>query len=246
MFSIGKYKAILITSLIAGIVIFSLFSFHIKKNEVLLSETFYEVETEVEPEIEELFKDVNENNALSTNKAFNEDEAFKEMMRNFKTISADDFDKTTKALEKEKSEDKTPDNANPSVSTKSASKSKNYTLKETESENYKELQDLLNKKQNGIAEHAKGNSSLTYSLKGRKLLSYDTPRYLCEQTGKIIVNINVNAEGQVVEAYINNASNNSNQCLHDHAIEYAESVRFNTGTNTNQIGTITFYFKGKR
>lgn len=71
-----------------------MFSFHITQNEILLSETFYEVQTEVEPEIEELFKDLNDNNAPNTNKAFNEDEAFKEMMRNFKTISADDFDKT--------------------------------------------------------------------------------------------------------------------------------------------------------
>lgn len=246
MLSIGKYKAIIITSLITGIVTFSMFSFHITQNEILISETFYEVETEVESEFEDIFKDINNNNAPNTNKAFNEDEAFKEMMRNFKTISADDFDKTTKALEKEKSEDETEDNSNPNVSLKSASTSKDYALKENESKNYKELQDLLNKKQNGIAEHAKGNSSLTYSLKGRKLLSYDTPRYLCEQSGKIIVNINVNAAGQVIEAYINTASNSSNQCLHDHAIEYAESVRFNSGTSTNQIGTITFYFKGKR
>ncbi|NRA91591.1 MAG: hypothetical protein HRU26_02735 [Psychroserpens sp.] len=246
MLSIGKYKAILITSLITGIVTFSLFSFHITQNEILLLETFYEVETEAEPEIEELFKDINENNAPSTNKAFNEDEAFREMMRNFKTISPDDFDKTTKALEKEKSENETEDNSNPSVSLKRASKSKKFALKEIESENYRELQDLINKKQNGIAEHAKGNSSLTYSLKGRKLISYDTPRYLCEQSGKIIVNINVNEAGQVMEAYINTVSNSSNQCLHDHAIEYAESIRFNSGTSTNQIGTITFYFKGKR
>lgn len=60
------------------------------------------------------------------------------------------------------------------------------------------------------------------------------------------MNINVNVEGQVIEAYINTASNSNNQCLHDHAIEYAESVRFNDGTSSNQIDTITFYFKGKR
>jgi len=244
MQSIGKYKAILITSLITGVVVFSMFRLHMKKNRYLISETFYEVETEIEPQIQEQLEDTENQNTPSTNKAYNEDEEFKAMMRNFKAISADDFDKTTKALEKEKSEGNYKTESSDAY-LKTSTNSKNYALNDNETKNYKDVQDLLNKKQDGIAEHAKNKSSLTYSLKDRRLISYNTPRYLCEQSGKIIVNISVNSEGQVVEANINNSSNSTNECLHDHALEYAKSVRFNSVSKPNQIGTITFYFKGK-
>ena len=76
-------------------------------------------------------------------------------------------------------------------------------------------------------------------------MSYDTPRYLCETSGKIIVNIKVDNTGNVFEAYINGSSNSNNECLIEHAIAYAKSVRFNTSNRTDQIGSITFYFKGK-
>ena len=246
MHLIGKYKAIIITSLITGIVTFSLFSFHISKNELLITETFYDVETEIEPEILEQLEEINDNNAPSTNRAFNEDESFKAMMRNFKTVSVDDFEKTTKALEKAKAESTTETTITSDNSPKHSPTTEDFALKDSETKSYKDLQALLDKKQNGIADHAEGKSTLTYSLKNRRLLSYDTPRYLCENSGKIVVNINVNNLGQVTEAYINGASNSTNQCLHDHAIEYAKSVHFNNSETLDQIGTITFYFKGKR
>jgi hypothetical protein len=103
----------------------------------------------------------------------------------------------------------------------------------------------LDKKQIGIVEHAKGGSTLTYSLKDRRLLSYNTPRYLCERSGKIVVNIKVDSDGIAYEAYINGSSNSDNDCLIEHAIEYARSVRFNASNRTDQLGSITFYFKGK-
>ncbi|MGB1232349.1 MAG: hypothetical protein ACPG5M_08925, partial [Winogradskyella sp.] len=59
-------------------------------------------------------------------------------------------------------------------------------------------------------------------------------------------NINVNASGSVLEAYINNASSSSNnQCLIDNALDYAKSARFNASNRASQLGTITFLFKGK-
>ena len=71
----------------------------------------------------------------------------------------------------------------------------------------------MDKKQTGIAEHAKGGSTLTYSLENRRLLSYNTPRYLCEHSGKIVVNIKVDSDGIVYETYINDSSNSNNDCV---------------------------------
>ncbi|GGI55918.1 hypothetical protein [Winogradskyella haliclonae] len=240
MHFIEKYKAVLITSLITGIVAFGVFSIQLSNTKALIAETIYEIESKTEEEIQKALEDIQDLKSPTTNKAYNEDEEFKKLMKNFKTISADDFEKTTQRLEDSRAEKETETATNSSYK-----KSKAYALKENETESYKKLQDLLDKKQHGIAEHAKGGSTLSYSLKNRRLLSYDTPRYLCETSGKIVVNIRVDNGGNVFEAYINGSSNSNNECLIEHAIAYAKSVRFNTSNRTDQLGSITFYFKGK-
>lgn len=246
MQNIDKYKAALITFLLTGIVVFAMFSFQLSKQADKIAETFYEIEPKTEEEILQELEEQKQFEDLKspiTNKAFNEDEDFKKMMKNFKTVSADDFEKTQKKLQ-EKAE---AENESEIETAKKSSINSNagYALKQTETKAYDKLKDLLDKKKNGIAEHASGGSTLTYSLKGRQLLDYDTPRYLCETSGKIIVNIKVNRQGTVTEAYINGASNSKNECLKDHAIDYAKSVSFNAMNRTDQLGSITFYFKGK-
>ena len=195
--------------------------------------------TKEEPQIKE------DLNSESTNKAFNEDQEYKEMMRNFKTVSANDFERTTKAMEAAKASREAQVETSYS---KSYDNGEDYALNSEETESYKKLQKELkqrldNKKQ--ADEHAKTKGTLTYSLKGRTLAYYKIPRYLCEVAGKIVVNIKVNAEGSVYNAYVNGASNSNNKCLIDHAIAYAESVKFNTSDVQDQLGTITFLFKGK-
>jgi len=240
MHFIEKYKALLITSLITGIVAFGMFSIQLSNTKELIAETIYEIEQKTEEEIQKELEEIQDLKSPTTNKAYNEDEEYKKLMKNFKTISADDFEKTTKRLEDNKAEREAEINNNSNIGTHKA-----YALKQNETESYKKLQDLLDKKQNGIAEHAFGGSTLSYSLKDRRLLSYDTPRYLCERSGKIVVNIKVDNTGNVYEAYINGSSNSNNECLIEHAIEYAKSVRFNSSNRTDQLGSITFYFKGK-
>ena len=237
---LGKHKAIIITSLITGIVAFGILSIQLKKATDLIAETVYEIEPKTEEEIQKELEELETLKSPTTNKAFNEDEEFKELMKNFKTVSADDFEKTIEQIEKNKSEDNTESESASNISTNKA-----YALTKKDNASYKKLQDLLSKKQDGVAEHASGGSTLTYSLKDRRLLSYDTPRYLCEQSGKIVVNIRVNQNGNVFDAYINGASNTSNECLTNHAITYAKSVRFNNASRADQLGSITFYFKGK-
>lgn len=224
--------------------VFGMFSIQLKQQNKFITESYYELEPEIE-NTEYKLKEMEDFKNVSTNKAFNEDKEFKEIMRNFKTVSANDFERTTKTLEVAKtSKVKEETSLN-----KSYTNSNVYALNSEETRFYKKLQNELNKrlKNKKIAdEHANLKSTLTYSLKGRTLTYYKTPRYLCEIGGKIVVSIKVDNAGNVYKAFINGASNSSNQCLIDHAIEYAKSVQFNNSGRKNQLGTITFLFSGKR
>jgi hypothetical protein len=231
---IEEYKAGIVTFLITGTVVLAMFSIQLKQQGKLITESYYELlpEPETPEEKEELLDALD---GKSTNKAFNEDEEYKEMMRNFKTISANDFERTTKVSE-EMSTNQTYANGNA------------YALNTKETESYKKLQEELNKRLENkkIAdEHAKTKSTLTYSLVGRTMQYYDIPRYLCEKGGKIIVNIVVNGNGKVTTAEINGSSNSNNECLINRALEYAQEVQFDTSNKSKQIGTITFLFRGK-
>ena len=244
---IEKHKALILTILITGIVVFGLFSIHLTKKSAFIAESVYEIEPKTEEELLEELKELEalaNANSPTTNKAFNEDQEFKEMMKNFRTVSEDAGERQKDAEEAANESD-----IEEELSTNSSYTNGNaYALKESETESFNKLKDILNKKSDNInkaAEHANSRSTLTYSLKDRALVSYKTPRYLCENGGKVVVSITVNNKGRVTDASINGATTTSNQCLTDHAIEYAKSVLFNQGARNNQIGTITFIFKGK-
>jgi len=221
-----------------------LFSIQIRQHKDLITESYYLLEPEPEKPEEELQK-LEDLNAESTNKAFNEDQEYKEMMRNFRTVDANDFERTTKAIEAAKTSEAQQEETSLNSS---YTNSNAYALNSNETESYKRLQEELSQrlKNKKLAdEHAKNKGTLTYSLKGRTLVNYEIPRYLCEIGGKIVVNIIVNKTGDVIEAYVNGSSNSNNKCLIDHAIAYAGSVQFDNSNRTDQIGTITFLFKGK-
>lgn len=240
---IEQNKAAIITFLTTGTVVLAMFSIQLKQQGDLITESYYLIEPEPELTEEELQK-IEDLTGSSTNKAFNEDQEYKDMVRNFKTVSANDFERTTKALE----EAKTNDLQEETDLSQSYANNNAYALNSDETQSYKSLQEKLNKRkenQKVAAEHAKAKSTLTYSLKGRVMQDYDIPRYLCETGGKIVVSITVNQNGNVTEATINGSSNSNNQCLVSRALEYAKEVQFNSSTKTSQIGTITFLFRGK-
>ncbi|WP_339623088.1 hypothetical protein [uncultured Winogradskyella sp.] len=239
---IEKHKALIITFLLTGIVVFGMFSIQLKQHQTLITESYYELEPEITEKEQQQIEDLK---TTSTNKAFNEDQEYKDLMRNFKTVSANDFERTTKAIEKAKTVEKSIEKTSANDAYAS---SNDYAINAKETESYKKLQEKLKKrlenKQQADA-HAKSRSTLTYSLKGRTLLNYKIPRYLCERGGKIVVTIRVNAAGNVTDASINGSSNSNNQCLIDSAITYSKDIRFNVSQKNDQIGTITFLFKGK-
>ncbi|HLT33621.1 MAG TPA: hypothetical protein VKZ98_07525, partial [Aquaticitalea sp.] len=98
----------------------------------------------------------------------------------------------------------------------------------------------------GANSSANRNSSVSYSLKGRKDEHLPPPVYLCEESGKIVINISVNSSGAVTDTSVNRAATTStNECLIDSALEYANNARFSSAAHANQIGTITYIFVGK-
>jgi TonB family protein len=243
----NTYKALIFTTLLSTAVVFLGFTIHIKKKSELVAETFYELDAENieevnQEELEDILKSLdNLLSTPSTNQAYNEtkdyenqeldDKAFEEQMEAIKNrttiedIKSEVQENSTLTASRSKS-----DNDN------SSSFSTINDIVNKRSENQKETSSIVNK-----------NSSISYSLVDRTHTFLPTPVYLCEYGGKVVINISVDREGNVTEAYVNNSSASTNGCLIDSALEYAKAAKFNSDTTkASQIGSITFYFKGKQ
>ena len=245
---IEKHKALLITFLISGTLVLALFSFNISKNTQYITESYYEIEPQTIEELEALeqLKTLEElaNMNPETNEAFNENEEFKELMRNFKSVDAYDASDNSKEPQEESST--TPEDV--LTNSESIGSSKTYALNEQERTHLIKANDVLamhssKKDEENLKSNA--NSSVSFSLSNRNKVKLPPPIYLCEVSGKIVVNITVNGNGQVLDTYINTSSSSTNQCLIDTALEYAENAVFSSADRKSQIGSITYYFQGK-
>ena len=93
---------------------------------------------------------------------------------------------------------------------------------------------------------AKRKTSVSYSLVDRHSYVLPPPIYTCIEGGKVVINIVVDANGNVVEADFNaKSSGTSNGCLVDNAITYAFKARFNSSSRSSQKGSITYIFQSK-
>lgn len=235
----NQHKALLLTFLISGSVILSIFNLSLKQQNELASESYYKIEpekeiTEEEIKILEALEKLNASKA-ETNNAFNETSKSKPFAQAYKTIAPP--------------EDYVPKHTNIDVNS-IETYAKKYESKEESRVNKDELSsfdkvnDLL-KKQKEEANNSK--STISYSLVNRKRIDIPIPIYLCEENGKIVINITVNSKGNVTDAYLNTSSTSTNECLIEHAIEYAKNSQFSKdATKQSQIGSITFNFIGKR
>jgi hypothetical protein len=91
----------------------------------------------------------------------------------------------------------------------------------------------------------KGPTNIYYNLSGRSDIDLFIPVYLCQGSGKAVVNIDVNQKGDVVSADIDRNVSNSEECLYEAAKNAAFRSRFNadyTHAPTHQKGTITYLF----
>lgn len=258
---IEKHKALIITTLISGIMIFAMFALNIRSQAEVMAESYYELPPPLTPEEQQLLEELalNDPNFSETNQAYNSADEFKELMKNFKSVNSDDLDENAKQTETEATEilEEVTDVEN-NASTE------DYSLNENELSSYSKINSIIamrsaEKRQsaisngdnstNNIATNSSlnSNSSVSYSLVNRTDRHLPPPVYLCEESGKIVINITVNTSGEVIEAYVNNASNSKNACLTESALQYANEARFSPdASKAKQIGSITYYFKGKK
>lgn len=232
-----QHKALLITLLISGTVVLTVFNMGLKQQNELAAESYYELEpekelTEEEVKMIETLEKLN-NTKAETNSAFNETQKSKHFAQAYKTVAPP--------------EDYVPQSQTNGPNT-TESYAKKYEpieskLNKDQRSSFDKVNDLL-KKQNETDNNSK--STISFSLTNRKKIYIPIPVYLCEVDGKVVINITVNSSGNVTDAYLNTSSNSSNDCLIKHALEYAKKSRFNSdGSKASQIGSITFNFIGK-
>jgi TonB family protein len=85
-----------------------------------------------------------------------------------------------------------------------------------------------------------------FDLAGRTLGTGGLPRpaYSAQEEGKIVINITVSPQGNVISAAIGKGTNITNEAMRSSATEAARKAKFNAITgNNNQSGTITYNYK---
>jgi len=93
---------------------------------------------------------------------------------------------------------------------------------------------------------AEKRTSISFSLLNRNSRKLPPPIYTCLEGGKVVVNVKVDANGHVVDAFVNQkSSSTTNGCLVDNAVAYALKARFSPSLNDFQKGTITYLFQEK-
>lgn len=89
-------------------------------------------------------------------------------------------------------------------------------------------------------------TSVSFSLIDRINYELPPPIYTCIKGGKVVINIQVDAVGNVTNANFNEKSSGTNNgCLVENAITYALKAKFNSSNKASQKGTITYLFQGK-
>ncbi|MFD1614515.1 energy transducer TonB family protein [Gelatiniphilus marinus] len=234
----NQHKALLITLFLTGTVVLSVFNLSLKKHSEFITESYYELEpekplTEEEIKVLEALENLKGSKA-ETNKAFNETSNNKQFAQAYKPIAPpEDYVPKPSGLSHQTDAFKKVYKAPP-----------DSKLNTEELSSFSKVNDLLKKQQD---EAANSKSTISFSLVNRKKVYIPIPVYLCEIGGKMVINITVNAKGEVTDAYVNTSSSTSNACLIEHALEYAKNARFSAdASKKSQIGSISFYFIGKQ
>ncbi|NNK87825.1 MAG: hypothetical protein HKO90_06050 [Flavobacteriaceae bacterium] len=228
-------KALIITALLAAFVVLLLFQVHLKKKNRLIAETYFEILPDEEPEMPELAEVLKSlDDVIKTNRASNEN------------MKPDDFD--DKKFEEIMERIKNRETGNDDVKDQLEDLDENRKDLSDEFSSFEKINSVIKKRSvNTKPSDSKiKNSSVSFSLVDRYSEYLPPPIYLCESGGKVVITITVDMSGRVIDAFYNNASTTKNQCLVDHALEYALNSRFSSDPNkTKQLGTITFIFQGK-
>jgi TonB family protein len=113
-------------------------------------------------------------------------------------------------------------------------------------EKKQQLEEVESKKKEFTNNFEKRKTSISYSLVNRDNYELPPPIYTCIEGGKVVVNIEVDGSGNVIDANFNEkSSNTSNGCLVENAISYALKAKFSSAIRNSQKGTITYLFQSK-
>jgi len=113
-------------------------------------------------------------------------------------------------------------------------------------EKKKQLGEKEAKKKEFTTNLAEKRTSISYSLVDRNAYDLPPPIYTCIEGGKVVINIEVDADGYVIETSFNEKSSTTNNgCLVDNAMAYATKAYFSSSNKASQKGTITYLFQGK-
>lgn len=234
----NHHRALLVTLLISGTLLLSVFNLRLKNHEDVSAESYYELEpekelTEQEKKIVEALEKLN--SKPETNSAFNEADKNKYVAQAYKQITPPE-DYVPKSSEENEGE-------GDASNALGLNKPMKPAVNKEELSSYSKVNDVLKQQQTA---GVNTKSSVSFSLVNRKKVYIPIPVYLCEIDGKIVINIIVNANGNVTDAYFNTSSTSKNNCLVEHALEYAKSSRFSAdASKKSQVGSITFSFIGK-
>lgn len=232
-----RHKALIITCLFFAVLFLGLYNLNLSNNiqkerELLIDLDNFKVEEPVEKEKEPEEKvPARPRENIETHQAFNQNQETRDA--NFNEQLNEIFQKNS-AAELES----TDENASNSTG--------NYSLSSAKKKEVKKQSDGDNSSK--ISSANKGgidNSSISYSLKGRTAIEIPNPIYTCDRSGKVVINITVDANGRVVGTSVNKGSSSTNnECLTDQAEEYAKLAYFTEmAGRDSQPGTITYNFK---
>lgn len=107
------------------------------------------------------------------------------------------------------------------------------------------INSLKSDKDNNYSGHETGKGMEESSLEKRKAIEKPTPEYNCKEQGKIIVEITVDKDGNVIKAYAGaKGTTNFSKCLLQASKETALKTKFEPllNENINQLGYLTYNF----
>jgi len=232
-----KHKALIITSLFFAVLMLALYNFTLSSNNKATAEMLVDLEQfrveekeEVEPQKQEESPQRNRRD-VQTHQAYNQDK---------ETREADFKNKLDEIFEKKSADEEQAENENTEGSDGS------YSINKKNSEDKKKRSEGDDSENDASQKSAVYDySSISFSLKGRRAVNIPNPVYTCDNAGKIVINITVDANGYVIDTSVNKGSSTStNECLTDRALEYSEGARFSKLAGRNsQPGTITYHFR---
>ena len=216
---LAQHKALIITLLLAGTVVLSVFNIHLSRSLEAIAETYYEIEPE--PELINEEKELEEqaiSNSKQTNLAFNETEQFEDLDDDYLDKIKEHYDKYAKATETKKETQQEVKDEQTSEELSAYNKINNLLAAKTKNQQSTASNGNNSSEEISIGQGTNRNSTMSYSLVGRSHKFLPTPIYLCQNGGRIIINITVNHLGNVISTSVNGSSTSTNECLLDHAL----------------------------